>query len=47
MSFSKAIETMTDVLYKREVTQKLPAFQKFGEFRNYMEAEDVHLTVFF
>ncbi|CAG8735706.1 21832_t:CDS:2, partial [Gigaspora rosea] len=47
MSFSKAIETMTNVLYKCEVTQKLTAFQKFGEFRNYIEAENVHLTVFF
>ncbi|CAG8812252.1 22073_t:CDS:1, partial [Gigaspora rosea] len=36
MSFSKAIETMTDVLYKCEVIQKLAAFQKFGKFHNYM-----------
>ncbi|CAG8562984.1 6198_t:CDS:1, partial [Cetraspora pellucida] len=41
MSFSKAIETITKILYKQKITQKLLAFQKFEEFRAYMEAENI------
>ncbi|RIB14010.1 hypothetical protein C2G38_2196346 [Gigaspora rosea] len=47
ISFSMVIKIMTDILYKREVTKKLPAFQTFEEFRAYMESENKNLSNFF
>ncbi|CAG8633596.1 2684_t:CDS:2, partial [Ambispora gerdemannii] len=48
MSFPEAIKVMTKILYyKREVIQKLPAFQDFGEFSSCLEAENGQLMTFF
>ncbi|CAG8567933.1 25178_t:CDS:1, partial [Racocetra persica] len=47
MSFSNVIKFMTEVLYWREVTQKLLVFRIFEEFRICMEAKDRHLKAFF
>ncbi|CAG8835616.1 11932_t:CDS:1, partial [Racocetra persica] len=47
MSFSNVIKFMTEVLYRREVTQKLSAFRTFKEFHTCMEAKNRRLKAFF
>ena len=47
LSFSKAIEMITNILYTRENKEKEPTLYTFDEFRAVMEREDARLRFFF
>ena len=47
LSFSKAIEMITNILYTRENQDKEPIIYSFDEFRTIMEAKDARLKLFF
>ena len=47
LSFSKAIEMITNMLYTRENKEKEPTLYTFDEFRAVMEREDARLRFFF
>lgn len=47
LSFSKAIETITNILYIRENKEQKQTLYTFDEFREVMEREDARLRFFF
>ena len=47
LSFSKAIEMITNILYIRENREKKSILYAFDEFREVMEREDARLRFFF
>src|SRR6185369_14505589 len=47
LSFSKAIEIITNILYTHENKEKEPTLYTFDEFRAVMEREDARLRFFF
>jgi len=47
LSFSKAIETITKILYTREKKDKKSTIYSFDEFRAIMKEKDVRLKLFF